>query len=94
MTESLWVKKEGGSFDFTLGAYDGMKMYEIIGIYMLYLTGRMYDSKNIGLYRDEGLPYSKMKVDQLQRKQKNNYNLCLRKKGLQIIVECNLKLVN
>ena len=63
MTGSLWVKKEGGSFDFTLGAYNGMKVYEIIGIYMLHLTGRMYDSKNIGLYRDEGLPYSKMKVD-------------------------------
>ena len=63
MTESLWLKKEGGSFDVTLGVYDGMKVYELIGIYMLYLIGRMYDSKNICLYRDEGLPYSKMKVD-------------------------------
>ena len=62
MTESLWLKKESRNFDVTLGAYDGMKVYELIGIYMLYLIGRMYDSKNIGLYRDEGLPYSKMKV--------------------------------
>ena len=27
-------------------------MCELIGIYMLYLIGKNYDSKNIGLYRD------------------------------------------
>ena len=50
-----WVKKEGGSFDVTMGAYDGAEVCELIGIYMLYLIGKKYDSKNIGLYRDDGL---------------------------------------
>ena len=49
------VKKEGGSFDVTMGAYDGAEVCELIGIYMLYLIGKKYDSKNIGLYRDDGL---------------------------------------
>ena len=50
-----WVKKEGGSFDATMGAYDGAEVCELIGIYMLYLIGKKYDSKNIRLYRDDEL---------------------------------------
>ena len=49
-----WVK-EGGSFDVTAAAYDGAEVCELIGIYMLHLIGKKYDSKNIGLYRDNGL---------------------------------------
>ena len=50
-----WVKKEGSSIDVTLWAYDGVEVCELIGIYMLYLIGKKYDSKNIGLYRDDRL---------------------------------------
>ena len=28
-----WVKKDSGSFDNTMGVYDGMEVYELIGIY-------------------------------------------------------------
>ena len=35
-----WVKKEGGSFDVTMLAYDGAEVCELIGIYMLYLIGK------------------------------------------------------
>ena len=31
-----WVKKEGGSFDVIMGAYDKAEVWELIGIYMLY----------------------------------------------------------
>ena len=50
-----WVKKECGSFDVTIGAYDGEEVCELIGIYMLYLIGKKFNSKNIGLYRDDRL---------------------------------------
>ena len=43
-----WMKKEGGSFDVTMGAYDGAEVCELIGIYMLYLIGKKYDSKMLG----------------------------------------------
>ena len=49
-----WMKKEDCSFDFIMGAYDGAEVRELIGIYMLHLIGKKYDSK-IGLYRDDGL---------------------------------------
>ena len=35
-----WAKKEGGSFDVTIGTYDGGEVRELIGIYMLYLKGK------------------------------------------------------
>ena len=35
-----WVKKEGGSFDVTMGAYDEVEVCKLIGIYMLYLIGK------------------------------------------------------
>ena len=35
-----WLKKEGVSFDVTMGGYDGADMCELIGIYMLYLIGK------------------------------------------------------
>ena len=38
-----WVKKEGGSFDVTMGANDGAEVCELIGIDMLYLLGEKYD---------------------------------------------------
>ena len=51
----LWVKKEGGSFDVTIRAYDGVEVCELISIYMLHLIGKKYDSKDNALHRDEGL---------------------------------------
>ena len=51
----LWVKKDGGSFDVTIRAYDGVEVCELISIYMLYLIRKKYDSKDIVLHRDEGL---------------------------------------
>ena len=29
-----WVKKHGGSFDVSMGAYNGVEVCELIGIYM------------------------------------------------------------
>ena len=45
------MKKKGGSFDVTMGAYEKAKVSELIGIYMLYLIGKKHNSKNIGIWR-------------------------------------------
>ena len=36
-------------FDVSIGAYDGAEECELIGIFLLNLLGRQYDTKNIGL---------------------------------------------
>ena len=89
-----WVKKEGGSFDVTMGAYDGSEVCELIGIYVLYLIGKMYDSKNIGLYRDDGLAAFKNVSEPASEKIKKQLQSLFKQKGLQIVIECHLKVVN
>ena len=76
-----WVKKEGGSFDVTMWAYDGAEVCEHNGIYMLYLIGKKYDSKNIELYRDDGLVVFKNESGPASEKNKKTVNLCLSKKA-------------
>ena len=75
-----WVKKEGGCFDVTMGAYDGAEVCELIGIYMLYLIGKKCYSKNIGLYRDNRPAVLKNVSGPALKKLKNIYNLCSNKK--------------
>ena len=71
------MKKEGGNFDVTMGAHDGTEVCELIGIYMLYLIGKKFDSKNIRLYRDDGLAVLKIVSGPASEKiKKNIYNIC------------------
>ena len=64
------------------GAYDGAKVCELTGIYMLYLIGKKYDSKNIGLYRDDGLTLFKNVSGLASEKiiKRNSYSPCLKKR--------------
>ena len=72
--------KESSSFDVTMVAYDGAEVWELIDIYMLHLIGKKYDSKNTGLYRDDGLAVFK-NVSGPASEKKNIYNICFSKKA-------------
>ena len=50
-----WVKKDDGSFNITMGAYDGAELCELISIYMFFLLEKRYDSIKVEPYRDDGL---------------------------------------
>ena len=55
--DTAWVKKEGNEeFDVTMGSNDGAETCEIVGLFLLYSIGEMFNKKDIGLYRDDGLP--------------------------------------
>ena len=88
------MKKEGGSFDATMVAYDGAVVRERIGIYMLYLIGKKYKSKNIGLCIDDGLVILKIVSEPASEMIEKHLQYLFKQKGLQIIIECNLKVVN
>ena len=60
--------------------HDGAQVCELIGIYMLYLKGKQYNSKDIGLYRDDGLAVLKNVSEPASEKTENIYNICLSKK--------------
>ena len=53
--EAAWIKKEGGTFDVTMGAYDGAEVCELVGTFILHQLASKYNKDNIGLYRDDGL---------------------------------------
>ena len=36
-------------------AYDGAKVYELVGVFILYQLSHKYNKNNIRLYRDNGL---------------------------------------
>ena len=89
-----WVKKEGGSFDVTMGAYNEAEVCDFIGIYMLYLIEKKYDLKNIGPYRDDGLAVFKNVSRPASEKIKKHLQYLFKQTGLQKIIECNLKVIN
>ena len=50
-----WIRKQGGLFDVSMGAYDGAEVCELVGIYMLNLLPKKYNKNNFGLCCDHEL---------------------------------------
>ena len=55
--QHVWIKKDGGLFDVTMGAFDGAEVCEAVGNFLLYqlYNKKNYNKKHICLYRDDGL---------------------------------------
>ena len=54
---NAWVKKGGNAFfDETMGTYDGAEVCELVGLYLLSKLAPLVSTKNVGLYRGDGLP--------------------------------------
>ena len=53
---NAWVKKGGNTlFDVTMGTYAGAEVCELVGLYLLSKLAPLVSTKNVGLYRDDGL---------------------------------------
>ena len=51
-----WVKKSGNKdFDVPMGCFDGARVSEIVGTYILSRIINLINKKQIGLDRDDGL---------------------------------------
>ena len=48
-------EKVGYLFDVTVGAQDGAEVCELVGNYLLYELSKLYEKKDICLYRDDML---------------------------------------
>ena len=89
-----WIKKDGGIFDVTMGAYDGAEVCELVGIFLLSKLSTKCDKENIGLYRDDGLAAVKnLSGPQTERLKKDFQNI-FNENGLKIVIQCNLKVVD
>ena len=77
-----------------MGSYDGAEVCELIGIFMLSLIGNKYNHSNIGLHRDDGLAVFKNTSGPQSEKSKKTFQKMFKNKGLDIIINCNMKIVN
>ena len=50
---TIWIKKEGGTFDVTMGGFHGAEICDLVGLFILSQLKEV--TTNIGLYRDDGL---------------------------------------
>ena len=88
------MKKQSGLFDVTMGAYDSAEVCELVGTYMLSLISEKYNKKDFGPYRDDGLGMVKHKSGPETEKTKKNIRKIFKENKLDIVIKCNMKLVN
>ena len=77
-----------------MGAYDGTKLCELTGTFMLTLLSKHINKNHIGLYRDDGLAILKNTSGPEAEKLKKKLQKLFKEKDLDIIIQCNLKITN
>ena len=77
-----------------MGAYDGAEVCELVGTYLLSLIAEKYNKNDIGLYRDEGLAIFKNTSGPKNEKIKKVFQRIFKSKGLDIVIQCNMKVVD
>ena len=92
--KEAWVKQQNENFNVTMGAYDGAEVCEIVGTFHLSLLKDKYNSEEMGLYRDDGLAVFKNVNGTQAEKLKKDFQNILKKNGLDIVILCNMKVLN
>ena len=69
-----WIKKQSNNFDVAMVSYDGAEVCEPISIFMLSLIGDIYNSNNMGLYRDDELAVFKSRSSPQSEKIKKTFS--------------------
>ena len=92
--ELTWMKKVSDLFNVSMGTYDSAEVCGLIAIFLLNLLGRQYDWKNIGLFSDDKLAIFKNCSGLQMEKIKKSQQKVFKNNGLDVITECNMKVVN
>ena len=92
--QHVWIKKEGGLFDVTMGAFDEAEVCEAVGNFLLYQLSKNYNKKDIGLYRDDGLAIFKNVGGSKAEKFLKDIQKLFKDNQLNLTIQCNLKIVN
>ena len=87
-----WSKKEGDSFDVTVGADDGAEACELVGLYVLSLLVHLTYGK-AALFRDDGVMAVRGSPRQAEAKKKEVAAI-LKSTGIDITIQGNLKVID
>ena len=91
-----WIKKEGNKdFDVNMGSLDGAEVFELVGLYISYISSTKYGKKINGIYRDDRLVcFKNVNGPKADRIRKDFINIFRKEFQLSIVCETNLKIVN
>ena len=92
--QQTWIKRDSELFDITMGAYDGAVVCELVGNYLLYELSKLYEKKNIALYKDDGVAVFKNKSGPESEKIRKSIQVKFRENELKITIQCNLRIVD
>ena len=90
----VWIKKDGGLFDVTMGAFNGAEVWAAVGNCLFYQLSKSYNKKDIGSYRDRGLAIFKSDSGFKVQKNKKGIQELFKDNHLSITIQFNLKIVN
>ena len=88
------LRKTVGYSMSTMGAYDKAEICELVGNYLLYELLKLYEKKNIRLYRDHRLAVFKNKSRAELEKIRKPIQAIFRENELKITIQHNLKTVD
>ena len=91
---NIWIKKQGRLLDMSMGAYEVTEACEFVGPYMLNALSKKHKKNDLGLYQDDGLALLKNRSGSQSEKVKKNIQKIFKGHGLDIIIKCNMKVVN
>ena len=92
--QQIWIKRDSGQFDVTIGVYNGVEVCELVGNYVLYELSNLYGKKDIWLYRDNRLAVFKNKSGPEIEKIKKSIQTIFWENELKITIQHNLKIVD
>ena len=75
-----------------MGSFDGAKICELVGLYLLDKLSSLIGRKNVELYRDDGFAAINSSSGLVLDKMRENIIALFKNEGLSITIETNLKL--
>ena len=89
--DGTWVKKSDNElFDVTMGSFNGARICELVGLYLLDRLSKLLGNNNVGLYRDDGLTAIKSTSGPILDKMRNNTITVFKEESLTITIDTNL----
>ena len=85
------IKKQGGLFDVSVGAYDEAEVCELVGTYMLNVLSKKDNKNDFRLYRNDGLVILKKKSGAQSEQVKKNIQKIFEEHELDVILQSNMK---
>ena len=73
-----------------MGSYDGAEVCELVGLYLLSKLAPLIGTKNVGLYRDDGLAVIQQAIGPKMNRIRKDIIALFKSEGLSITIDTNM----